>query len=64
MTRAGDKVRTADGFQGVLLASHGSVAGPGFSYMSTPTDLNVAVYAIWNEESGEVRYSTKIKPVD
>jgi hypothetical protein len=64
MTRAGDRVRTPDGFLGVLISGHGQQGGPGFSYMSMPADLNIAVYAIWNQETGEVRYSTNVESAD
>lgn len=60
MFSAGDKVRARHaGFEGTVLGEHGRVGqGAGFTYRSTPGNMNVAVVMVWNESSGEIRYFT------
>lgn len=46
-------------FHGRVLGPHGlTSAGSGFEYRSLPENLNVAVYTVLNEETGEVRQFT------
>lgn len=46
-------------FEGRVLGRHGSVsAGSGFEYRSLPKNLNVPIYAVLNDDTGEVRYCT------
>ena len=53
-------------FHGRVLGRHGSTSvGSGFEYRSLPENLNVPIYAVLNEDTGEVRYFTaeSIEPV-
>lgn len=46
-------------FHGRVLGRHGSTsAGSGFEYRSLPENLNVAVFAVLNDDTGEIRYFT------
>jgi hypothetical protein len=59
MIEVGTAVKASEGFMGRVLGRHGSVgAGGAFEYRSLPEDLNVAVYAVLNDETGEVRFFT------
>lgn len=54
-------------FQGRVLGRHGSTSeGRGFECRSLPEDLNVPVYAVLNNDTGEVRFFTAeaIEPLD
>lgn len=68
MIEVGDSVRTVNGeFSGRVLGRHGAANGVGgaFEYRSLPDDLNLAVYAVLNTDTGEVRYfvRTALAPI-
>jgi len=45
-------------FQGRVLGRHGVTSGGAFDYRSLPENLNVAIYAVLNGDTGEVRFFT------
>lgn len=58
MIEVGSRVRHASGeFEGRVLGRHGSGSGVGgsYEYRSLPENLNVQVYWVVNDDSGEVR---------
>jgi len=58
MIKVGDSVKARSGdFSGRVLASHGAEVA--FSYQSLPENLNIAVFAVLNESSGEIRHFTR-----
>jgi hypothetical protein len=58
MIEIGSRVRIASvDFEGRVLGRHGSTgAGGAFEYKSLPENLNLSVYAVFDETTGEVRY--------
>lgn len=59
MIEVGSRIRTNDGsFEGRVLGRHGSAGGVGgsYEYRSLPEDLNISVYAVLHETTGEVRF--------
>ncbi|MBF4575196.1 hypothetical protein [Frondihabitans sp. VKM Ac-2883] len=58
MIKVGDSVTSRNGdFSGRVLGTHG--AGAAFSYQSLPEDLNIAVFAVLDKSSGEIRHFTR-----
>lgn len=54
-------------FHGRVLGRHGAMsAGGAFEYRSLPENLNLPIYAVLDEETGEVRYfaADAIEPAD
>lgn len=61
MIEIGARVTSKAGdFSGRVLGRHGTTSGVGgaFHYQSLPDDVNVAVYQVLNDETGEVRQFT------
>lgn len=59
MIEVGSKVRSIDrDFSGRVLGRHGVASGVGgsYEYRSLPEDLNIAVYAVVDDASGQVRH--------
>lgn len=57
MIEIGDSVTSRDGkFSGRVLGRHG---GGAFTYQSLPEDLNIAVFAVLSDDTGEVRHFTR-----
>jgi hypothetical protein len=57
MFAVGDSVTSQNGdFSGRVMGTH---TGAAFTYQSLPENLNIAVVAVLNDSSGEIRHFTR-----